>query len=68
MIEIKINNQMVLRLLQNNQYGNIEVNIDDNNIDSITPSNMVMLINYYKHIKDNNLKCNFINPNGKEEI
>lgn len=31
----------------------------------ISAGDMVMLINYYRYIKDNNIKCDFVNPNGK---
>lgn len=39
----------------------------DNDI-IINSSDMVMLINYYRYIKDNNIKCDFINPNGTNNI
>jgi uncharacterized transporter YbjL len=31
----------------------------------ISAGDMVMLINYYRYVKQNNIQCDFINPNGK---
>ncbi len=31
----------------------------------IPPGNMVMLMNYYKFVKENDIQNDFINPNGK---
>lgn len=31
----------------------------------ITPGDFIMLWNYYQYVKSNDIKCDFINPNGK---
>lgn len=35
---------------------------------TISASDMVMLFNYYRYVKDNNIQCDFINPNGKNSL
>ena len=39
----------------------------DENACTIEPGEMVMLMNYYRYVKRNNLHCDFINPNGQQE-
>jgi hypothetical protein len=60
MIELRVNNNQVLVVKQNNQYGDIEVSDYD-----IPASDFVMLLNYYRYIKDNNIQCDFINPSPR---
>jgi len=31
---------------------------------AISAGDMVMLLNYYRYIKNNNIQCDFINPKG----
>jgi len=31
----------------------------------IPAGDFIMLLNYYRYIKDKNIYCDFINPNGK---
>lgn len=68
MIQIEVNNNRTMTFSQIEQYGDIYCQVGKNdNIDTetiISAGNMVMLVNYYKHIKDNNIQCDFINPNG----
>ena len=33
----------------------------------VQPETMVMLINYYRYIKDNDIQQDWINPNGKNK-
>ena len=64
------NNNGTISLYQEKIDGAVNVNIfhnfNDYGKDNITISagDMVMLINYYRYIKDNNIQCDFINPNG----
>lgn len=38
-------------------------------LDRIIPDgDFVMLMNYYRYVKDNNIQCDFINPNGQQVI
>ena len=32
---------------------------------NIKPGDFVMLLNYYRYVKENNIQCDFINPYGK---
>jgi hypothetical protein len=70
MIEIQVNNDRTMRVVQNNQYGDINVTTgkyDDIDGDfDITAADFVMLMNYYKHVKQNNIQCDFINPQGDQ--
>ena len=50
-------------IIQKDSKGNHE-SIPDNEA-FISNGDMVMLINYYRYIKSNNIQCDFINPNGK---
>jgi hypothetical protein len=63
MIELNVNNGDVMRITQNEQYGKINCECDDISF-NISAGDMVMLINYYRYVKDNNIKCKFINYNG----
>ena len=39
----------------------------DRKIIDIPAADMVMLVNYYKYIKDNDIKNDFVNPSGKNK-
>ena len=69
MIEIEVNNNRTMVFSQPQQYEDIYCQIgENNNIDTeikISAGDMVMLINYYSYIKNNNIQCDFINPSGK---
>lgn len=57
------NNNGVLKIAQEEPDGTVTV--DDL---EIPPGDMVMLINYYRYIKENDIQNDFINPNGKNYV
>lgn len=64
------NNAGILNMIQHEVDGNIIVKrLEKDNgykqIAEIPAGDMVMLINMYKYIKENNIQNAFINPNGK---
>lgn len=72
MIEIEINNGGILKVSQT-QADKLRCGIGIESIDSdeniarrdlIDEGDFVMLINYYRYIKDNDIKDDFINRNG----
>lgn len=71
-ISFDINNNRKIQLIQRKHDGTIlcttedHAPIDDNaNTDFIPAGDMVMLINFYRYIKSNDIRHDFINPNGK---
>ena len=70
MIEIEVNNRRFLELTQDKNIGeDVLLTTYDNQKkperrDYISAGDMVMLLNYYRHVKENNIKCDFINPEG----
>lgn len=38
-----------------------------NEVSYIYSGDMIMLLNYYRYIKDNDIQCDFINPDGKNK-
>ncbi len=75
MIEIEINNNGTLRLSQTEadkaRCGIAVENVDEKGKvyrrDLISEGDFVMLINYYQYVVDNDIKDEFINPNGLNE-
>lgn len=75
MIEVETNNGSILRVCQTDadkaRVGVGLERIDDYGYiyrrDLIDEADFVMLMNYYCYIKDNDIKDEFINPNGKNE-
>lgn len=70
MISFEINNGRKLELHQNKPNGGIimERIASDGTVESrrgIKNGDFVMLINLYEYIKDNDIRNDFINPNGK---
>jgi len=75
-ISFNINNGRTLELVQRRHDGDILIickdlkgyheSIPDNEA-FISNGDMVMLINYYRYIKSNNIQCDFINPNGTNQ-
>lgn len=71
-IEVEINNNRKLRLCQNEEtklrYGiRLESVNSDGTIDRrdlISEGDFVMLMDYYRSIKDYDIQDDFINPNG----
>lgn len=63
-----INNGEKLELIQRGHDGSVL--IADNSISKvkfIPPEDMVMLINLYRYIKENDIQNDFINPYGKNK-
>lgn len=70
MIKLSVNNGRTMELTQDTTDSKINVvtvNSDtkDNEYD-ISSGDMVMLLNYYRYVKINNVQCDFINPNGNK--
>lgn len=71
-LTFKINNNGLLNVMQNEINTKVVVkNIDENRhykqIAEILPEDFVMLINFYRHIKENDIQNDFINPFGKNK-
>jgi len=68
MLEFRVNNNNRITMEQGGQYGTIDVVVSERGriIDReyIPAEDMVMLFNYYRYIKRNDIECEFINPNG----
>ena len=67
MIEIPVNNNRKLILIQSAEGIEI-VTTSKDGIESkreIPEGDMVMLLNYYRYVKDNDIKCEFVNTDGK---
>ncbi len=69
-ISLKVNNRELMNIMQNELDRGIKVKILNSknfykNFCDISNSDMVMLINLYKHIKENDIQNDFINPNRK---
>lgn len=70
-----INNGGILELIQRGHDGKVLIS-DSNRLDDafkpieeliIDPGEMVMLINYFRYVKENDIQNDFINPNGKNK-
>ena len=72
MIKVEVNNEGSLELEQNKEKLIVLKTINSNGgierADGITQGDFVMLLNYYRYVKDNNIKCDFINPYGINEL
>ena len=69
-LSIKNNNNRIMNMIQHEIDGKVTVKRLEKDkgykmITSIPAGDMVMLINMYKYIKENNIQNAFINPNGK---
>lgn len=64
------NNNGMIALVQRGHNGTVLImdsscsNQEERKSDYISASSMVMLIDYYRHIIDNDIQNDFINPNG----
>lgn len=65
MISFDVNNGGKLTLEQENHDEKIMVKRDGIECYSISPADMVMLLNLYQYTKANNIQNDFINPAGK---
>ena len=71
-LSFKTNNNGLLNMIQNIIDGKVIVKRLEKDkgyktITSIPAGDMVMLINMYKYIKENDIQNDFINPNGKNK-
>lgn len=71
-LSFKVNNDGLLNLVQNELDGTVHVNRYDKeegyiNRCHISNGDMVMLVNMYMYIKENDIQNDFINPNGKNK-
>ena len=69
-LSFKVNNGGILNMIQHEIDGKVivkrlEKDKNYKTITSIPAGDMVMLINMYKYIKENNIQNAFINPDGK---
>lgn len=63
-----VNNGNVLELIQRGHDGTVLIagtNSHLSKTEFIPNSDMVMLVNFYQYIKDNDIQNDFINPYGK---
>ena len=65
MISFDVNNGGKLTLEQENHDEKIMVKRDGIECYSVSPADMVMLLNLYRYTKANNIQNDFINPSGK---
>lgn len=61
-----VNNNGVLKVSQNCPDSKVEVTTSSNNY-IVSAGDFVMLLNYYKYIKDNDIQNDFINYHGKKK-
>lgn len=71
-LSFKVNNDGILNLVQNQLDGTVHVNRYDKedgyiNRYDISNGDMIMLVNMYMYIKENDIQNDFINPNGKNK-
>lgn len=71
-LSFKVNNGGILNMIQHEVDGNIIVKrLEKNNgykqIVEIPAGDMVMLVNMYKYIKENDIRNDFINQYGKNK-
>lgn len=69
-IALKVNNHGIMNIMQDNFNEDIYIKRLDKTmkyqkIIDIPAGDMVMLVNFYKYIKENDIKNDFINPHGK---
>ena len=69
-LSFKVNNNGIMNMIQHEIDGKVIVKRLEKDksykpITTIPAGDMVMLINMYKYIKENNIQNAFINPNGK---
>ena len=64
-ISFGVNNGEKLNIYQDKQDGCVNVRIGENHGYNISAGDFVMLINYYKYVKDNDIQNDFINYHGK---
>lgn len=64
----EVNNDRQLELIQRGHDGTILIFDDSMSKTEFIPAgDMVMLVNFYRYIKDNDIQNDFINPTGKNK-
>lgn len=71
-LSFKTNNGGILNMIQHEVDGKVVIKrLEKDNgykqIVEISAGDMVMLVNMYKYIKENDIQNNFINPHGKNK-
>lgn len=71
-LSFKVNNNGILNMIQHELDGKVVIKRLEKNkrykkIAEISAGDMVMLVNLYKYIKDNDIQNDFINPGGKNK-
>lgn len=71
-LSFKTNNNGIMNMIQHEIDGKVTVKRLEKDkgyktITTIPAGDMVMLVNLYKHIKENDIQNDFINPHGKNE-
>lgn len=71
-LSFKVNNNGIMNMIQQTIDGKVivkrlEKDKSYKTITTIPAGDMVMLVNLYKYIKENDIQNDFINPNGKNE-
>lgn len=64
-ISFNVNNGEKLEICQAKHDGSISVNTGEGDKYNISAGDFVMLLNFYKYVKDNNIQNDFINYYGK---
>ena len=64
-ISFNTNNGATLDVIQYQKDGIVYVKSENSKSIEISAGDMVMLLNYYRYIKENDIQCDFINPYGK---
>lgn len=72
-INFDVNNGDKILLTQENNDGKVTVTRADKkgNIDyeyDISAGDFIMLLNLYRYVKDNDIRHDFINPNGNNKL
>lgn len=67
MIKITVNNGRTLEISQDEDREIVLIATEDRK-EGIPEGDFVMLLNYYRYVIDNDIRCDFINPNGKEAM
>lgn len=63
-----VNNGNKLELIQRGHDGTVLISDNSiSNVEFIPPNDMVMLVNLYRYVKENDIQNDFINPYGKNK-
>ncbi len=65
-----VNNNRTIELVQEKPDGEVKIKVFEGKVcvnerrTIIPPGDMIMLLNYYNYVKENNIQDDFINPYG----